>query len=355
MKVAAIIPTLNPSEKIYAVVERLCERGFPRIIIVNDGSDENCRPIFDALRENPRCVVLNHVQNLGKGRALKTAFRWYWDHRMGNLGVVTLDDDGQHDLQGVLDCAAALTQGSDALVLGVRDFGADDVPLKSRFGNKITAAVFALSCGLHISDTQTGLRAIPNRWLPLLAEVSGERFEYETNMLLEAKQHNIPIREVPIRTIYVEGNRATHFRPLVDSLRIYRKLLHFLASSLLAFTVDIFLFWLMCQISLGDTVARVFWATLVARAISSVVNFLVNRRMVFRQETPLLQGAARYYLLCGGQVLVSFLLVSMLGLLSRGRGLVPLKMLVDATLFCLSFQIQKRWVFRPAAKEAQRV
>lgn len=349
LKVTAVIPTLNPNERIFAVVRALCENGFSSILVVDDGSDARCRPIFEVLAENPRCTVLAHPQNLGKGRALKTAFRHYLTQPGEWAGVVTLDDDGQHDIESVTAVARALQETGDALVLGVRDFDAGGLPLKSRLGNKITSVVLALACGVHVSDTQTGLRAIPNRLLPALAEVPGDRFEYETNMLLATKQHHIPIREVPIRTIYIENNKGTHFRPLVDSLRIYRTLLRFLLSSGFSFLVDVALFWLISSLPLGATVTRVFWATLVSRGASSVVNFLINRRLVFRQEDRLLHSAARYYLLCVGQAAASFLLVSILGVLSAGRWLVGLKMLVDGALFFCSFQIQKRWVFRPAA------
>lgn len=354
LKVTAIIPTLNPSDRIFTVVQNLYEHGFSQIIIVNDGSDEDRRQIFSTLEEDLHCIVLAHPHNMGKGQALKTAFGWYIKHSVGQVGVITLDDDGQHDIEGVLACVRALEEDDKALVLGVRDFNAANVPPKSRFGNKITSAVFAFSCGLQISDTQTGLRAIPNRLLPLFSEVEGERFEYETNMLLATKQHQIPIREVSIQTIYSDNNKGTHFRPLVDSLRIYRTLLRFLLSSGFAFLVDILLFWLVSRLPLGATVTRVFWGTFVARVTSSAVNFFVNRQMVFKQNDHLLHSVVRYYFLCIAQASASFLLVSGLGMLTAGRWLVPLKMLVDCGLFLLSFQIQRRWVFRPAAREVQK-
>ena len=71
------------------------------------------------------------------------------------------------------------------VVLGVRTFDGDDVPFKSRFGNNLTSFVFKAMCGLNISDTQTGLRAIPYRYLQTFCEIEGEHFEYETRMLLE--------------------------------------------------------------------------------------------------------------------------------------------------------------------------
>ena len=99
---------------------------------------------------------------------------------------------------------------NDKVVLGVRRFDGEDVPFKSRFGNNMTSMVFKVMCGLNISDTQTGLRAIPYRYLDTFCNIEGERFEYETTMLLEFKKSDIQFMEVPIETVYIEDNASTH-------------------------------------------------------------------------------------------------------------------------------------------------
>ena len=114
-------------------------------------------------------------------------------------GVVTTDDDGQHSPEDILRREEKMEQSGRA-VLGARDFTGDDVPPRSRFGNNCTRFVFRALCGIRITDTQTGLRALPVSYLPALAKLSGERFEYETNMLLEMKRLRLPFDEVRIRT-----------------------------------------------------------------------------------------------------------------------------------------------------------
>ncbi|MEG2843115.1 MAG: GtrA family protein, partial [Ruthenibacterium sp.] len=209
----------------------------------------------------------------------------------------------------------------------------------------------AIAYGLRVSDTQTGLRAIPNRLLPIFLRVGGKRFEYETNMLLATKQHHIPIYEVPIRTIYQAGKQATHFRPIADSVRIYGQLLWFLISSLLSFAVDIGIFWLLSRFLPGTVMERVFWSTLLARTMSSLVNFFTNRNFVFKRKGALLHSVVRYYMLCIVQAGISLLAVGFLGTVFTDKLLVPIKMLVDGLLFCLSFRIQNRWVFRRTARK----
>lgn len=73
LNIVAIIPSLNPDEKLLKCVSDLKEQGFDKIIVVNDGSNDETKKYFDKLDT----IVLNHEVNLGKGEALKTAFKYY--------------------------------------------------------------------------------------------------------------------------------------------------------------------------------------------------------------------------------------------------------------------------------------
>lgn len=122
--------------------------------------------------------VLTHPVNRGKGAALRTGFAHIRAHHPGEP-VVCADSDGQHTLLDILRVAAAIDDEVD-MVLGVRRF-TGRVPLRSRVGNLFTAGLFALVTGHWIADTQTGLRGYPHRQLDWLADVPGDRFEYELN------------------------------------------------------------------------------------------------------------------------------------------------------------------------------
>ena len=133
----------------------------------------------------------------------------------------------------------------------------------------MTSFVFKFACGLNISDTQTGLRAIPRQYLELFDNVKGERFEYETNMLLEFKQSHIDFVEVPIETVYIEENASTHFNPIKDSLKIYGVIFKFLFSSIASSVIDLAMFAIISALLFGklDESMRIFTATLGARII----------------------------------------------------------------------------------------
>ena len=79
--------------------------------------------------------------------------------------------------------------------------------------------------GITISDTQTGLRAIPARFLDRFCEMEGERFEYETNMLLQMKKQHIVFVEQPIATVYDPEDYSSHYNAFKDSWRILKIML----------------------------------------------------------------------------------------------------------------------------------
>ena len=346
--VTVIIPSLNPDEKLLKLVDELQDNGFDDIIVVNDGSDEAHLPFFPNAVRYPFCTVLNHRRNRGKGAAMKTAFKFFLNNRQGRAGVITIDGDGQHIIKDIAACAQTMVE-TDKVVLGCRNFSDPEVPFRSRFGNKSTGLVFRLFCGLKISDTQTGLRAIPARYLADLVEVKGTRYEYETNMLLEFKKRNIQFIEVPIKTVYLNKNEASHFRPFVDSIRIYKLILSFVFSSLFSMLVELVLFYLTLEFLFSGK-CDVLWATISARTVSSVVNFSINRNKVFEGQNGLGRSLFRYILLAVPLAVASICSIKGLAWLLHSNSAIIktlLKMVVDTTLFFVSFRIQQNWVFAP--------
>ena len=225
MNVTIIVPSLDPDEKLNLVVEGLLREGFDDIVLVNDGSHPDHLAPFETAAEHPEVTVLTHEVNKGKGRAMKTAFAWCLEHRPDIDGVVTVDGDNQHKPHDVRRCAEAMVAHPEKVWLGVRDFYQKDVPFRSRLGNTLTRNVVRLFCGVSVTDTQTGLRAIARRHLPLMCRVEGERYEYETEMLPALHEAGVGIDEVFIDTVYIDENQTSHFHPLKDSMKIYKVIL----------------------------------------------------------------------------------------------------------------------------------
>jgi len=356
-----VVPSLNPEPglpDLLSAIRNLCN--YP-ILVVDDGSKAECTPIFDRVKTVENCEVVSHGVNLGKGRALKTAFKYSLDKYPGLQGVVTADADGQHRPEDIVKCLELMQQHPEKLILGCRDFNRENVPWKSRLGNKLTAGFFRYFLLLKISDTQTGLRGIPAGFMKILMDKYGERFEFETIMLLESRNRNnpqtFPIVEYTIETVYVNDNRETHFRPIVDSFKIYRiifkylfaKLFLFLISGVLSAVLDQGMFALLFYKLLPELgLPPLVFAVVIARIISLLFNYTVNRNIVFRGKKGIFDAKSfgSYLLLCAFIMFSSYGLVKVTTLLFPGENVLVSKIITDAVLFFVSYKLQKKIIFR---------
>ena len=344
--VAIVIPSLSPDEKMIHLIEDIRNAGYQKILVINDGSANKYHPFYEDARDKYHCDLLVHAVNLGKGRALKDAFNWILVHWPDCVGAVTVDSDGQHRVEDMDACAQALIAEPDKLVLGCRDFSDKSVPFRSKFGNIMTRNVLKVLCGIKLSDTQTGLRGISRKLMGQFLETKGERFEYEMNMIVETKEKNIGLREVPIQTVYIEENKSSHFNPLKDSIKIYSVFLKYIFSSFSSFIVDIALFSLLVSLLRDTTPAYyIYISTVGARIVSSLFNFTLNRKTVFKSMGKVSTTMAKYFTLCVVQMCLSAICVELLFQLF-GSNETLIKILVDMLLFVVSFQIQREWVFR---------
>ena len=227
MNSVILIPAYEPDEKLIYLVDDLLSLSFYKIIIVNDGSSKKCSYVFDKIKEAFNCMVIDHLENKGKGLALKTGMKEIL--RMDNdiIGCITVDADGQHLPKDILKMREALENNKHSLILGCRDFLSEKVPIKSKIGNVITRALFKSITRKYISDTQTGLRAIPKEYIERFCALCGDKYEFEINMLMDACRSNIDIQEIPIDTVYIDDNRSSHFKPFMDSFKICKEIFKF--------------------------------------------------------------------------------------------------------------------------------
>ena len=347
-----LIPSLEPDERLPAYIRKLKEGGFAHIVVSDDGSSEAYQPIFDEVDAVEDTVVLHHEVNKGKGVALKTGYKWIMENLPDITGVITADADGQHTVPDCLHLAEQLEKGEKALYLGSRDFNLDNVPPKSKSGNKITSALFKLMYGQYLPDTQTGLRAFRKEELPFMMDVEGERYEYEMKVLIACSRARIPMIPITIETIYEDDNKGTHFHPIRDSWRVYKVLFgsffKFMASSLSCWALDQGLFNLLnlAVFANGEkkSATLILVSTVIARVVSATVNFLINRKYVFGERGKAGKSFLKYVALC-----VAIMLLSAGGtwLLSQtGMSSTVAKLIVDALLYFLSYRFQERWVFK---------
>lgn len=335
-----IIPAYEPGQDVVNLCGRLKNAGFQEIVFVDDGSGAAYRAIFDQIESKYHCKVLRHAINLGKGRAIKTAVNYILSAFPDAAGVVTADSDGQHTPEDIGRCMRALTENPGMLILGCRNFGGKDIPWKSKFGNELTKKIMSFLCGIRVSDTQTGLRGIPRSLMIRLMNIPGERFEFETNMLLESKDE-YDIFEVSIETIYdSKEDHKTHFAPFRDSVMIYRVILSYSAASVISAAVDFIVFAAASGYGLG-----IGGATATARVCSAGINFLLNRNIAFKARENMIRQLFQYIVLLIFSGTLSALLISALSKVIP-LGIIAIKAVVETCLFFFNYFIQRKYIFK---------
>jgi putative flippase GtrA len=336
--VPVLIPSYKPGEALETLVQALLDRGVEAIVVVNDGSGPEFAPLFQRVAALNGVHLVEHAVNLGKGAALKTGLNYVLVAFPASRGVVSADGDGQHHPEDIVCIAEKLCADSSALILGVRSFGSH-VPLRSRLGNNLTRVLMRVMVGQQLADTQTGLRGIPARLIPHLLRVQSAGYEFELDMLLACKYQGCPVAQVPIRTIYLDDNKGSHFHPIFDSMRIYFLLLRFSVLSLATAALDnlIFIFMFAATGSIGRS-------QIAARFVAMIFNYLGARRAVFHSQQRHNVVLPKYVALVVLNGLVSYGLIQFLHR-TFGVPAIPAKLCAEALLFIANFAIQRDLVF----------
>jgi glycosyltransferase involved in cell wall biosynthesis len=207
---AFVIPVYNHEGSVVQVIQQARALNFP-VIVVDDGSTDYTN------NQIPGITVIRHKDNMGKGAAMLTGF-------IAAASVadqaITIDADGQHYAEDALKMIDAIPEGMRPIVVGAREgMTGKHVPWTSRFGRKFSNFWVWLSGGPILSDSQSGMRIYP---LPEAIELPtrARRFQFEVEILVQAKRKGISVIEAPVRVNYnPAGARISHFRPFVDFLR----------------------------------------------------------------------------------------------------------------------------------------
>lgn len=355
-EIVVLIPAYNPTDDLIPLVDELLQNNFT-IVVVNDGSAKRTKYIFDKL-DKDRIIFLEHCENKGKGQALKTGFD-YIKNNIECTGVVTADADGQHDLEDITKVSNTLKETHNTLVLGSR-LDTKSMPFSSRTGNTITRFVFKFATHTKVFDTQTGLRGIPFTMLDEFLNIPGERYEYEINMLLYAAKYNLKIKEVGIKSIYLNDNKASSFHLFRDSVKIYKCIFKYSdlgttllygISAILAFIIDFTLLFIIKNMTepLFNDYLSLLISVVSARAISSMFNFLVNRNIVFKSKKSFMHSLIEYYVLVIISVIANYLLLSLLTNILNIKLFIS-KIIVEIVLFIFNYLVQKLYIFKKQEK-----
>ena len=213
LKTAAIIPAYREEQHISDVVCRTRQQ-LDHVVVIDDGSSDNtARCAREAGAE-----VIVHGQNRGKGEAIKTGLRHWLDRQF--IYVIILDADGQH-LPEEIDrfMATAAQAGDRSFFLGNRMNNPTGMPFIRRLVNRYMSNRISRICRQKIPDTQCGFRMLDRQLIPELFD-GGNRFDYETEMLIIASRKGYRIESVPITTVY--SDEVSRIQPARDTIRFFK-------------------------------------------------------------------------------------------------------------------------------------
>lgn len=212
-KVCVIIPTYNNAKTLQRVLDGVLY--FTRdIIVVNDGSTDETIAVLGNYKQ---LNIFHLPKNKGKGNALQIGFKEAL--KQGFDYAVTIDSDGQHypeDLPVFLETLEKEQQ--PVLLIGSRNMQHESVPKKSSFGNRFSNFWFWFETGIKLSDTQSGYRLYPLKYLP--KRLYTNKFEFEIEVIVRTAWKGISVKNVPIKVLYDPEERVSHFRPFKDFTRI---------------------------------------------------------------------------------------------------------------------------------------
>ena len=276
-EIVVLIPAFRPDEQLVMLAERLHQAGL-KLLIINDGSEATYEPIFE--RVATIAGVLRSPYNEGKGAALKRGIEALPEIFPQCEGFITADADGQHRYEDIVRVKDRLEKGKE-MVLAVRKLQGK-APAGAQFSNDLSRVAYTVLNGHYFDDNQSGLRGFSIKHRDWLLKVRGNKYDYEMNVLCYADKQRIPIDTLPIKTIYIDEDKGSHFNLIGDTFRIFRRLFTTLWASFLGAMV-----WLVLAL-IGVSLWG-YWGSVpaiyVAGLVSATLTVLLNRYVIFKEIT----------------------------------------------------------------------
>jgi glycosyltransferase involved in cell wall biosynthesis len=210
--IVVCVPAYN-EEKTIAKVVVGARRYADTVIVCDDGSTDMTGEIARSLGVQ----VIQHEENVGKGRALETLIAAAKKHSPG--AIVTIDGDDQHDPADIPKVAELVLKGEADIVIGVRPMVSGSMPRERIFGNKVLDGLTSAKAGETLHDTQSGFRAYSSQAIDKI-DFSQRGMAVESQTLIDAAGLGLRIMEVPVSVKYAgipqKRNRVAHLSEVVD-------------------------------------------------------------------------------------------------------------------------------------------
>lgn len=322
-EIVILIPAYNPVERIINYVKELKEKSYT-VIIVNDGSDKKYHTIFESLVDD--CEIINCPYSKGKGNAIKKGLSFIKVHNQDKKGVCILEEDYPIDKIEKLN--------------GLYEQNIFFVHTK---GKRFLSKIFSMIYHQEFKNVDSSLLGFSMKYIDQMLEVDENC--YEVQALIECVQKEIQVEEIVID----QNKESFHLKNKNRNILyvIFLHLFRFISSSIISSIIDVLLAWLLLDVLklwMTSDFWRIAMSSLIARVLSTIVNYVINKKYVFKERTESKQTGKRFLILTVAITVLSTLFVygtSSLNIMSEKLA----KPVGDLLLFLLSYNVQMKWVF----------
>jgi glycosyltransferase involved in cell wall biosynthesis len=213
-RILVLIPALNAARTIAPVITA-ARAELETVVVIDDGSTDGT----GELARGAGAIVLRHEVNRGKGGALKTGFSYALENDFA--AVITIDADGQHLPHEIPKFLQAWREEGPDLIIGGRAHLFGQMLPRRRFANRISSSLIGWASRTNVTDTQSGYRLYSARLLRGV-KLRSDGFDLESEIIIVAGLRHFKVISIPIDLAFVDGLSTSHYKPLADSLKIFR-------------------------------------------------------------------------------------------------------------------------------------
>lgn len=299
--------------------------------------DDFCVMVAGREHDDSLPKAVHHIKTelSGEGAAIKSAIGYIQASLAECHVIVIVTNAARHKAGEIVRLCEIAARNPRALVLG-----AEEGLLRLR--GVIDKALFRLASGRSLGDIHASLRAFSINSATRFAQLAADGEGYEIDMLLEASRAGLDVTEVRV-SVENAAQKKLHWRKMIG---IYRCAALFLGSSLFAFGLEFLLLygiqWLCAPLG---TEAALSIAVALSRVISCIVNYAMNKKLVFKSKTSVGGSLVRYFIVAGIVLVINYLLLRTFVIIV-GWPLWISKLCVESALFFLNFALQGKIVYK---------
>ncbi|MGI9287732.1 MAG: glycosyltransferase family 2 protein [Pseudomonadales bacterium] len=217
-KLCVLVPIYNQVDALPSTLLAAQSLGLP-LILVDDGSDEHYAPTIKSLAQEYDAMLVSHLENSGKGAAIKNGLQKAQD--AGFTHALQIDADGQHNSADLPRFLQAMQAHTDALIAGYPKFD-DSIPASRFYGRYATHIwVWINTLSLHIRDSMCGFRVYPVAAACELIKTEhiGNRMDFDCEFIVRWYWRGYAMEQLQTRVIYPQGGKSG-FRIIRDNVLI---------------------------------------------------------------------------------------------------------------------------------------